>query len=36
MESIGWAKDNPKGLEKIKILSKRLDIGVEEEGLELA
>lgn len=35
-ESIGWAKDNPKGLEKIKIISERLEIGVEEEGLELA
>ena len=35
-KSIGWDKDKPKSLEKIKTLSKRLEIGVEEEGLELA
>lgn len=35
-ETAGWAKDNPKGLEKIKIISERLEIGVKEEGLELA
>ena len=35
-KSLGWDKDKPKSLEKIKTLSKRLEIGVEEEGLELA
>jgi len=34
--SIGWDKDKPKGLEKINLISKRLDKGIKEEGLELA